>query len=98
MDRLIVTGEPTPLPKRDEKGLENQIGDNNCFLNVVIQALWHLDSFRIKFTTMKRDHKHHDPCAFCALEVCEEKVEETLAFRSLRPISFKGHFHTIRIL
>lgn len=24
------------------KGLRNTVGENNCFLNVVIQALWHL--------------------------------------------------------
>ena len=26
------------------KGLKNAIGENNCFLNVVVQALWHLVS------------------------------------------------------
>ncbi|CAM9480544.1 unnamed protein product, partial [Ectocarpus fasciculatus] len=28
------------------KGLQNRAGENNCFLNVTVQALWHLDSFR----------------------------------------------------
>jgi len=28
------------------KGLRNKKGENNCFLNASIQALWHLDSFR----------------------------------------------------
>lgn len=28
------------------KGLKNSIGENNCFLNVTIQALWHLGPFR----------------------------------------------------
>jgi hypothetical protein len=28
------------------KGLLNQLGENNCFLNVTIQALWHLGPFR----------------------------------------------------
>lgn len=28
------------------RGLSNDSGLNNCFLNVVIQALWHLRSFR----------------------------------------------------
>ena len=32
-----------------EKGLENRVGENNCFLNVVIQSLWHLRSFREYF-------------------------------------------------
>ncbi len=28
------------------RGLSNDSGLNNCFLNVVIQCLWHLHSFR----------------------------------------------------
>lgn len=28
------------------KGLQNEAGHNNCFLNVTIQALWHLGPFR----------------------------------------------------
>ena len=28
------------------RGLRNDSGLNNCFLNVVIQCLWHLQSFR----------------------------------------------------
>lgn len=28
------------------RGLRNDSGLNNCFLNVVIQCLWHLHSFR----------------------------------------------------
>lgn len=31
------------------RGLENREGTNNCFLNVVIQALWHLRAFREAF-------------------------------------------------
>ena len=31
------------------KGLENKGQSNNCFLNVVIQSLWHLASFRMNF-------------------------------------------------
>jgi hypothetical protein len=30
------------------KGLVNLTGENNCFLNVTIQALWHLGPFRIE--------------------------------------------------
>lgn len=29
-------------------GLENKTGENNCFLNATIQALWHLNLFREK--------------------------------------------------
>lgn len=41
------------------KGLYNSAGVNNCFLNVVIQSLWHLASFRINFTSFKA-HRHTD--------------------------------------
>ena len=33
-------------PTRTHKGLSNYAGENNCFLNVTIQALWHLGPFR----------------------------------------------------
>jgi hypothetical protein len=39
------------------KGLENSMGANNCFLNVVIQSLWHLASFRTSFKDLTL-HKH----------------------------------------
>jgi hypothetical protein len=52
-----------------EKGLQNMFGENNCFLNVVIQALWHLRHFRDKFVAAE-SHKHvgDHPCVFCALK------------------------------
>ena len=31
------------------RGLANANGQNNCFLNVVVQSLWHLDAFRVRF-------------------------------------------------
>ena len=34
-----------PLTSK-HKGLLNRTGENNCFLNVTIQALWHLGAFR----------------------------------------------------
>eukprot|EP01038_Epipyxis_sp_PR26KG_P012103 gene12103-16196_t len=40
VDRLQF--EPTHL----HRGLLNSTGENNCFLNVTIQALWHLGPFR----------------------------------------------------
>jgi hypothetical protein len=33
---------------KTHKGLRNQVGQNNCFLNAVIQALWHLGPFRMQ--------------------------------------------------
>ena len=53
-----------------EKGLDNRFGENNCFLNVVIQSLWHLDSFRTKFIDWD-SHKHQEDnnCVHCSLKV-----------------------------
>lgn len=33
------------------RGLKNETGENNCFLNVTIQALWHLGPFRAHLTS-----------------------------------------------
>ena len=46
------------------RGLENDSGSNHCFLNVVIQALWNLQSFRRRLLDAPR-HRHA-PAAFCS--------------------------------
>ena len=59
------------------KGLSNDTGENNCFLNVVIQSLWHLNDFRSKFKEQAtHEHDERSACIFCALEVRvrEQKV------------------------
>ncbi|VAI09243.1 unnamed protein product [Triticum turgidum subsp. durum] len=49
-------------------GLKNAAGEYNCFLNVIIQSLWHLKRFRHEFLKTSSLHKHiEDPCAVCAL-------------------------------
>ncbi|XP_058073860.1 uncharacterized protein LOC131222711 [Magnolia sinica] len=50
-------------------GLKNDAGDYNCFLNVIIQSLWHVRRFREEFLkTSKSLHQHvGDPCVVCAL-------------------------------
>ena len=35
------------------RGLSNEPGHNNCFLNVIVQSLWHLKAFRQKFLEMR---------------------------------------------
>jgi len=67
----ILEGLQTLQPKfPEEKGLENNIGENNCFLNVVIQSLWHLEEFKRRFTfAVKQKHIHQDPCGYCSLEL-----------------------------
>src|SRR3989338_8728197 len=55
-----------------DKGLANPAGSNNCFLNVVIQSLWHLVSFRERFwqwNDQHHDHKEPASCVFCALSI-----------------------------
>ncbi|MCL7042070.1 hypothetical protein MKW94_021139 [Papaver nudicaule] len=50
-------------------GLKNEAGEYNCFLNVIIQSLWHLTCFREEFLGKKKSLHLHvgDPCAICAL-------------------------------
>jgi hypothetical protein len=42
-------------PTRTHRGLENTTGSNNCFINVTIQALWHLGPFRIELQRLMSD-------------------------------------------
>lgn len=50
-------------------GLKNEAGEYNCFLNVIIQSLWHLRRFREEFLRRPTsDHRHvGNPCVTCAL-------------------------------
>ncbi|CAI9757499.1 unnamed protein product [Fraxinus pennsylvanica] len=49
-------------------GLKNEVGEYNCFLNVIIQSLWHLRRFREEFLRSSSEHVHvGDPCVICAL-------------------------------
>ncbi|XP_059443773.1 uncharacterized protein LOC132175749 isoform X2 [Corylus avellana] len=50
-------------------GLQNEVGEYNCFLNVIIQSLWHLRRFRDEFLRRSTSVHVHvgDPCVVCAL-------------------------------
>ncbi|CAN4099344.1 unnamed protein product [Withania somnifera] len=50
-------------------GLKNEVGEYNCFLNVIIQSLWHLRQFRDEFLRRAASEHDHvgDPCVVCAL-------------------------------
>ncbi|OVA12024.1 Ubiquitin carboxyl-terminal hydrolases family 2 [Macleaya cordata] len=50
-------------------GLKNEVGEYNCFLNVIIQSLWHLERFRDEFLRRSTSFHVHvgDPCVVCAL-------------------------------
>jgi len=50
------------------KGLQNARGENNCFLNVIVQSLWHLESFRVLLSTVVHVHAEHTFCIICALQ------------------------------
>uniref|UniRef100_J3LKB7 USP domain-containing protein n=2 Tax=Oryza brachyantha TaxID=4533 RepID=J3LKB7_ORYBR len=73
-------------------GLKNAAGEYNCFLNVIIQSLWHLKRFRDGFLKKSSLHKHvGDPCAVCALydiftdlSKASEEQGEAVAPTSLR--------------
>eukprot|EP00743_Colponemidia_sp_Colp-15_P012560 GILK01014338.1.p1 GENE.GILK01014338.1~~GILK01014338.1.p1 ORF type:complete len:801 (+),score=115.39 GILK01014338.1:238-2403(+) len=60
-------------------GLINPLGAQNCFLNVIIQALWHLDSFRSKYATVpEHSHSQVNPhCITCDLKTLFRKYEMT---------------------
>eukprot|EP01105_Mastigella_eilhardi_P017795 TRINITY_DN4101_c0_g1_i1.p1 TRINITY_DN4101_c0_g1~~TRINITY_DN4101_c0_g1_i1.p1 ORF type:complete len:379 (-),score=91.01 TRINITY_DN4101_c0_g1_i1:938-2074(-) len=57
---------PVALP---DKGLDNPLGQNNCFVNVVLQALWHLSSFATELNSSETHEHSGDSCVFCALKV-----------------------------
>eukprot|EP00916_Digyalum_oweni_P014942 GHVL01024425.1.p1 GENE.GHVL01024425.1~~GHVL01024425.1.p1 ORF type:complete len:322 (+),score=29.55 GHVL01024425.1:185-1150(+) len=62
----------------DEKGLINRKGQNNCFLNVVIQSLWNLRSFRQSF---QHAPEHRTPCHFKRCVAKEAQINETIVRR-----------------
>ncbi|CAL5324339.1 unnamed protein product [Camellia sinensis] len=49
-------------------GLRN-VGENNCFINVIVQSFWHLRTFRGKFLRRSTPAHAHikDPCIVCEL-------------------------------
>ncbi|KAL2482032.1 Ubiquitin carboxyl-terminal hydrolase-related protein [Forsythia ovata] len=75
-------------------GLKNEVGENNCFLNVIIQSLWHLRRFRDEFFRRSSSGHVHvgDPCVTCALydifislsKTSTDTRREAVAPRSLR--------------
>lgn len=76
---VSVSSNDSPSIQRS-KGLSNNLGENNCFLNVIIQALWHLLPFKNKFMEIEY-HQHiassdsSNLCVFCSLKV-KNKIEK----------------------
>ncbi|CAM8929160.1 unnamed protein product [Rhodiola kirilowii] len=50
-------------------GLMNEVGEYNCFLNVIIQSLWHIARFQKELSRQSTSEHIHvgDPCVVCAL-------------------------------
>ncbi|XP_029117313.2 LOW QUALITY PROTEIN: uncharacterized protein [Elaeis guineensis] len=88
--------ETASIPSRKDifgTGLKNAVGEYNCFLNVIIQSLWHLRRFRDEFLKTSSMHVHvGNPCVVCALDdiftaltkASEEGQREAVAPTSLR--------------
>ena len=53
------------------KKIENRPGQNNCFLNVVIQSLWHLPNLQNSISSIKQ-HYHSKFCISCSLKVLKK--------------------------
>ena len=59
------------------RGLSNEAGHNNCFLNVIIQSLWHLRSFREPLLRM-------GPVVSSSIIVLFYKIEQQIFFYTSR--------------
>ncbi|XP_045466302.1 uncharacterized protein LOC123675100 isoform X1 [Harmonia axyridis] len=64
----IATPSRDSMPCTTTKGLLNEPGQNNCFLNSAVQVLWHLDIFRRSFRDLMGHACMADSCIFCALK------------------------------
>lgn len=53
------------------KGLDNGVGENNCFVNVIVQMFSHLQSFKNFFNMLSYEHPLHSDgtCLVCELRV-----------------------------
>lgn len=58
-DRRSRDHQPAYSATTLHRGLKNGIGENNCFLNVTVQALWHLGPFRMGFQKLIIDIPHN---------------------------------------
>ncbi|KAJ6734777.1 UBIQUITIN SPECIFIC PROTEINASE [Salix purpurea] len=75
-------------------GLKNYIGENNCFLNVIIQCLWNIQLVRNELCSITDSGHEHigDPCVVCELaqvfgelsEASTRTRRETVSTTSLR--------------
>ncbi|KAM7479967.1 hypothetical protein LguiA_028180 [Lonicera macranthoides] len=73
-DEFVVSSNEAIIENVNEvdvygTGLKNEIGEYNCFLNVIIQSLWNLRQFRDEFLRRSTSEHVHvgEPCVICAL-------------------------------
>jgi len=78
-------------------GLTNKPGQNNCFLNRVVQVLYHLKPFRHSFNQLTAHACSIPYCNFCALKMLfieleygDGKVIEPLSLRLCLAQTFKN--------
>ncbi len=82
LTKEALTAPPNVGFTLKDKGLQNSKGENNCFLNVCIQALWHLKGFRRRMFE-RNIHEHRElvntegapGCIFCALQEIFSRYE-----------------------
>lgn len=71
MNSFFSKNKPTYASKKlsvKTKGLTNEPGENNCFLNSAVQVLWHLDVFRTNFSRFQGHNcVGEKSCIFCAM-------------------------------
>ena len=71
------------------RGLKNALGEHNCFLNVTIQALWHLGPFRTHLTSFIQEHSsqegHHVPAGGLLEALCNLFVEYEFTNQNVLP-------------
>eukprot|EP00047_Mylnosiga_fluctuans_P018225 m.68390 g.68390 ORF g.68390 m.68390 type:complete len:257 (-) comp7496_c0_seq2:22-792(-) len=70
-------------------GLLNPSGANNCFLNVAVEALYHLEPFRTALACVRAHRCTEDACILCALGVLFANLDHT-EFNSLPPDALRA--------
>ena len=59
------------------KGLINNPGENNCFLNAAVQILWHLNVSRRSFRVLQGHACLQEACIFCALKRIFQQFQDS---------------------
>ena len=70
-DKILVRCQSPVSPANSEqaaiRGMTNDVGANNCFLNCAVQAIWNLDHFRASFVVINKHQCADISCIFCSL-------------------------------